>query len=238
MRFERAELSALAAELDVPAEGGRRRWRRRRGIRVELHLGGALGLGDAAPLPDYSPESYYDTEWALRAFCAAPPELSDDLPLPLAVERWLASVPEALPAARFALETALLDLRSRLEGVPVHVLLGGPAPRYAGVAALLGAANVEHTLARAGEASDAGATALKLKFVDDGDWPRVEALRHALPDLPLRLDFNRGLRADKVDETLALRRAIGRERASRRGALCGVGPRRHVRVLRPAHLPR
>ncbi len=80
-----------------------------RGAFVLVERDGLTGAGECAPLPGRSADT-----------------IDDDLAA-LASARELADIPRSLPAARFALETALLDLEARARGVPVADLLA-PAP--------------------------------------------------------------------------------------------------------------
>lgn len=80
-----------------------------RGAFVVIERDGLRGAGECAPLPGRSPDA-----------------LAEDLAA-LAAARTLDDIPPGLPAARFALETALLDLAARAGGVAVAELLA-PAP--------------------------------------------------------------------------------------------------------------
>jgi o-succinylbenzoate synthase len=79
---------------------------------------GRRGVGEASPLPGFSQDTLEECFQALTAWCRA---------LPLAVNMfYLQKLPAVLPlppAARFAVETALLDLQGRRGGVPLTRLL-------------------------------------------------------------------------------------------------------------------
>jgi L-alanine-DL-glutamate epimerase-like enolase superfamily enzyme len=147
---------------------------------------GRIGVGEASPLPGHSPDSLADCmvaldEIALRAGrCDA-----DGWPL----APWL----DALPAARFAWETALCDLIARARGVSVATLLGGQSlravPRNAMVAS---AAEAKQALAH-------GIRTLKVKvgrsqpdpIADADELAFLRSLRQELGDgFTLRLDAN------------------------------------------------
>jgi len=132
---------------------------------------GALGVGDAAPLPGFSVDNYEQTEAELRAWDGG------------------AALP-TLPAARHAAEQALLTLRAAREGVSLASLLG-PAPR-----ASVPVARLVRSLDEADVAVAAGLRCLKLKVAThpiEDDVARVRALRERFgPDVALRLDANRG----------------------------------------------
>jgi len=144
-------------------------------LRVE-HADGAVGWGDAAPLPGFSRESLADAHAALTGAAraiAAGDDLPDDLP----------------PAARFAVETAFDDLAGALrppdapEALPLAgLILGGDA------------------VAQARDLAAAGYRAVKLKVGRAAaDAPTVRAVRDALPPhVALRLDANRAWTPDEA----------------------------------------
>ena len=98
-------------------------WKRRRGVLLRLTDDeGRVGLGEATPLPGYSPD---DADASARAITSLAPRLSHGtLEIPADFDAALAG----LPCARFALETALADLEAQRRGTSVAaVLAGGPA---------------------------------------------------------------------------------------------------------------
>ena len=168
-------------------------WTRRCGLLLELQGHGAQGLGEASPLPGYSPDTLEDTETALSALDLRALEHALERPDILdALKAASDLLPVTQPAARMALETAALDWRARREGVSAPALFGA-APQ------------AERTLAWLFPATDAaalhGAQAagyrhFKLKVGASGelaaDLVRVKALARALPaGSRLRLDANR-----------------------------------------------
>ncbi|RYE88950.1 MAG: hypothetical protein EOO75_12615, partial [Myxococcales bacterium] len=171
------------------AHNARHRWSDRRGLLLILEADGALGLGEASPLPGYSPDSLDEAGGELRAIVENIHTAPDDLDAIAAL-----SAPLASPAARFALETALLDLAARSQGVPLHRRLRpGPAPAVARSGLLQEStprALDAEALARRAE----GLRHLKLKVgagpVED-DVERVRRLRETLGSgVSLRLDAN------------------------------------------------
>ncbi|MCX5741059.1 MAG: hypothetical protein NT062_01015, partial [Proteobacteria bacterium] len=125
------------------------------------------GLGEAAPLPGVSRDSLDDCARALDAFAATLPIEVANLDEALA-----AAAPIAAPAARFAIETALLALLD-------HRIAGD-----------LPIAFVVDTVDEARAAIAAGAACLKLKIAPDR-LAHVFAIAAACPGVPLRLDANR-----------------------------------------------
>jgi o-succinylbenzoate synthase len=188
MNVQLAALRPLSARLPAALSNANRSWDERAGLLLELSdERGTVGRGEASPLPGYSPDELE----ACRAALAALPSLSVDLAAPLVPQLAAASalISAELPAARFAVESALLDLAGRRLGAPAHALLGAarPAP-----VALSAAADGEDPIATARAAWARGIRVVKRKIGphDDGVFAR---LRSALPELGVRLDANRSL---------------------------------------------
>jgi len=137
---------------------------------------GAIGLGEAAPLPGVSPDTLEDAERAVAAFSL------ETLALP------------AAPAARFALETALLALEAQRAGTTIARLLGGTTDA-------LPCAVVVDTLDAARAAIAAGATVLKLKVGPGLDVAWIAAV--AALGVRLRLDANGAWSLDEARAHLA-----------------------------------
>lgn len=117
-----------------------------------------------------------------------------------ALERWAATAavdgPPTLPdgpaPARCAVATALADLEAKIEGVPLHALLGG-APNRSEIRcnAAIGADSVDDVAAQAESLAGAGFRRFKLKVGVPGDRERLVALREAIgPEGMVRLDAN------------------------------------------------
>jgi o-succinylbenzoate synthase len=149
---------------------------------------GLEGLGEATPLPDAGTEAPDVCLAALEAATAR------EFPLPQHiwdVDGWLNAMGVRLktPAARFALETAALDVLARRARVPLARLLDPNARNSTAVNALVSSA--EEAQRAAGE----GYATLKLKvgMDDTADLHRTEAVARAVGrDVTLRLDANGG----------------------------------------------
>lgn len=149
------------------------------------------------------------------------------------VDGWLNALGVRLktPAARFALETAALDVLARRAGVPLARLLEPNAHPSTRVNALVS------SVADAQLAVDEGCTTIKLKvgMDDTADLHRVEAVARAVgPDVALRLDANGGwdLGAcrgvpDGVSRGCRWNTAETNALAHRRGRAAGAGPHAH-----------
>ena len=160
---------------------------------------GAIGLGEGAPMPGRSTDTADDIVAAVAALAAALP-----LPIPLrhpveAVAEIAANAAPASPAARFAIETALLDMAARATGRSLgRVLTASPALAVP-INALVTSAT--DALAAVGR----GVACVKVKA--QGPWEaarlRVAEIRDAAPEAALRVDGNQSW----PDAELALRLA-------------------------------
>ncbi len=155
---------------------------------------GTTGLGEASPLPGYSPDAIEEVTKELQRLADEPIRANPlASPLQLLVETFGAH-PLKHPSSRLALETALLDWLGHTRGEPVHQVLGGDVERQAvPIADLVQEANPASWPACADELLADGATHLKLKIGSDLDAEvtALEVIRMAHPTLPLRLDANR-----------------------------------------------
>lgn len=153
---------------------------------------GATGLGEAAPLPGMSIDALDD---ATRA-CD---ELAARIPLTLATAHDASAIADRItpaPAARFAIETALLVVLAQRARTSVANLLAA-LPQ-----AELEAAVVVDDKSEALAAVAAGAHCLKIK-VGASDLARVRSIAAAVPTARLRLDVNRGWPRELVTAHLA-----------------------------------
>lgn len=175
-----------------PAVGNRRRtWRQRWGVLLEVFDDeGRRGVGEASPLPGFSRESLEDCRHALEAWCRALP-----LPVNMLDRGKLPPVMPLPPAARFAAETAFLDVQARRGGISVPRLL---SPELSGpifISKLISGRRVDLLAeqVRRGLAQGFHTFKLKLGGVNDAtrDVRLVRRLRAAVPgDWRLRVDLN------------------------------------------------
>ncbi len=159
----------------------------RANVLVEI---GSQGWGEAACVPyrAETPEAVQRYVSALRL----PPS-----PTPQAVREALAALPPGPASARAAVDSALHDLLSRLEGRPLSELLG--------VASVEGAPPTCYTVARAepeqmaslARAAPAGVGPRKLKLGGPDDLRCVQAVRAATP-AALVADANGGWTCDQA----------------------------------------
>jgi L-alanine-DL-glutamate epimerase-like enolase superfamily enzyme len=174
--------------LPRPLATARGTWTERRGVRVEISEGGFVGQGEATPLPGYSPD---DVDACARAISDVAPRL--DVRATHLEARFDAAL-AGLPCARFALETALVDLEAQRRGTSVaEVLAGAKVTRAVAVSGLVDLASPdfeEHALAVVRR----GITTVKTKIGTlprDVELVRLAALRRVVGDaVHLRLDAN------------------------------------------------
>jgi O-succinylbenzoate synthase len=159
---------------------------------------GRTGLGEAAPLPAFSIDSLDDARRAADDLAA---RSSSDLVTPHHASS-IADRITAAPAARFAIETALLSAFAQTAHTTIARLLA-PMPQ----------AELENTVVvddpdEATAAIARGARSLKIKVGTgdpDDDIRRVRAIAAAIAPagVQLRLDANRGWPIDDVDRIAA-----------------------------------
>jgi o-succinylbenzoate synthase len=199
--IERLEIQPYRLPLRRPWRSARRVLQARSGWLLIAHAAGRRGYGDCAPLPEAGTES---PEAALAA-------LEDwrvrTLGQPLT--RVLDAIRDdrsPAPAARFALECALLDLTAQGAGLPLRQWLNPSAPDVVAVNATLGSLReVTPDLIRA--KGHAGFRVVKIKVGLEPpavELRRLTALARQLPpEVNLRLDANGAWSHDQATPLLA-----------------------------------
>ncbi len=190
-----AQIDLLEGELSEALLGGAEGLLRRAFAVIRLmRSDGTTGLGEASPLPGYSPDVLADVAEELQQLADAP-LVADPLASPFRLlEDAFTARPLKQPSSRFALETALLAWLGQTRGEPVHRVLGGDEERSAiSIADLVMTADASSWPQRADELVADGATHLKLKIGSDleSEIEALRSIRSAHPMLPLRLDANR-----------------------------------------------
>lgn len=196
--IDAVDLAPLRFELKRVAANSKNRWTEREGILVAVRTRDVVGRGEASPLPGFSPDSLADAARDLeraRDLLAGAALALDGSPID-ALRAILAPLGAMAPSARFAIETALLDLRSRLLGIPLWRDLGAdPAAGPLALSALLSGETDAEVARAAEEAAARGLTTGKLKVgrpsALDRELALAAAARHASGGaLRLRLDAN------------------------------------------------
>lgn len=219
--IEAVALEPLRFDLRRRVANAKTSWASREGIVVRLTAGGVFGYGEASPLPGFSSESLADVQRDLHG-------ARDGLLLGAisvegdaedAVRRALGGVGALASSARFALETAVLDLRARLREEPLwHQLVagGGATIEPVPISALLVGDDPTEIAAAAEEAMARGIGTGKLKVGRPGaresELAAATAVRRvAGASFRLRLDANGAWRNDEAREALAAFAGVGPE---------------------------
>lgn len=170
-----ARLTAWGGDVDpAHAAGSRRSWALRHGLLLALEdAAGRRGLGEATPLPGLSRDSVSDARVALAAL-----DWSRLDPREVAEGRGPEEITSLPSSARFAVETACVDLVGRIDGTPALHVLGAPldaAPIL--VNALVGHVDAPDLPEQAAAATRRGALVLKVKLGGRDLDAEVSALR-------------------------------------------------------------
>jgi O-succinylbenzoate synthase len=177
---------------------------RREGALIRLTTDdGSEGWGEAAPLPNFSPESLQDSIEQLRAIASelvnrklsVNPLKSDDTPF--------TELTSLTPSGRFGLEVALLNLLSTHHRKTLPELLGDDPAKVVQTSGLI-SGSVEKVLAEASSMAGEGYRAVKLKVgrrIVSEDAEIVRRVGEILGGgVSLRLDANRAWRFDEALE--------------------------------------
>jgi muconate cycloisomerase len=157
---------------------------------------GSEGWGNVDPTPGYSRRSAVDVHDAVAALAPALRGL-DAFDVRRALAVMDAHVADAWEA-KAAIEMALLDLKGRAVGLPVHSLLGGTARERVTLNAWIGAVAPDQAAREAEAWAARGFTTAKIKVAGPGreGVERVAAVRAAVGSrMALRVDFNESLTA-------------------------------------------
>lgn len=200
--------------LAAPVGGGWGALATRSGLFLALEREGyAPGWGEVSPLPGFSAESLDACARALMQLETDALAALVDAPSGVAREALLDAL-ELPNAARFGLETALLDATGRAQGERLATLLGGRSARSpVPLSCLLGAAlPAAHLLDAARRAIDEGFSCLKVKLGGgpfEDELAALVALRAALGEpVALRLDPNGRFPLSELDARLAALAAV------------------------------
>jgi L-Ala-D/L-Glu epimerase len=203
-----ARVLAHTRTLRAPPRSAAGTWTERTGLTLVLEdAAGLVGLGEAAPLPGFSPDELASARRALVALLGT--TFPDYSPRDIGPALSDAAQPLSSASARMALETALLDLWARQASVPSWALLrpyDGSEPSDLPLSLWL-PHDVDAALAAAHGALARGVRSFKVKL--DGRDPSdpgpaiLKALRASLgAQVELRADANQSLTPEQT-RTLA-----------------------------------
>lgn len=201
--------------LEPPLRSAAGSWHERHSLLLVMEDdAGDVGLGEAAPLPGFSADTLETARDALL------PLLGEALPereTSLSASEALSAASSRLtsPAARAAIEAALLDVWSRQKAEPAWALLrsdaDGPARGLALAAWLPDGVDAALGAARSAQGRAIGAFKVKLdarRGLEDG-LRTLEALRAALgPEVSLRADANQSATLRELEPYLERLRAV------------------------------
>jgi L-alanine-DL-glutamate epimerase-like enolase superfamily enzyme len=171
---------------------------------------GTLGLGEAAPFPVVSGETQAQTLASLDAMRAV--VVGQDASRWRRLAAQLGELAPAAPAARCAVETAVLDAVCRRAGLSLWAFFGGAETMLTSDITLV-TGSVEDTRAAAEAAEREGFSTLKVKVGGSSlgaDRERLEAVLEVAPRARLVLDANAAFSAEEALELLA---SLGRQRS-------------------------
>jgi O-succinylbenzoate synthase len=168
----------------------------RRMILVEVRGGGASGWGEVTvgEGPFYN-EEWTDSAWSLLKDFAAPMLLSKPvMQASEAASRWT-SIRENRMALG-GLETALWEWQARLEGQPLHKLLGGTQNEIPCGVSIGIQPTVEQLLNKIASEVAAGYQRVKVKIKPGWDIEVLDKIRERFPRLRLMADANSAYRLE------------------------------------------
>lgn len=199
MTLLHAKVDVLEGELPRELVGGGDGLRRRSFAVLTLTRDdGTIGIGEASPLPGYSPDDVAAAADTLQSLVDDPIEV-DPLASPFEiVSAALGTRPIGEPSARFAIETAVLDWLGRNRGLPVHRVLAGDAePAPISIGDLMISPDARDWPQETSRLVSDGATHVKYKVGRDfaREVAALGTIRATHPTLPIRLDGNRRLSA-------------------------------------------
>jgi o-succinylbenzoate synthase len=195
--------------LPHPVGGKVQTWQHRDGLLLRLVTDrGEIGQGEASPLPGSSSETIDEVQFFLSAISTS--WASDLLALGEvgSLLRAIASSAVAtLPSARFAVETALLDLLGQRTQRALWQLFDVTPPSRVALSQVLPADDLQRALSVAEQAWSRGVYTFKVKIGTLGRWDDDLALLESLrkrfgPQLQLRLDANQEIERDQLETKL------------------------------------
>lgn len=159
-------------------------------ILVKMKSGDQYGWGEATPwqTPGYSPESASTAFLVIRDYLA-PAVLGKSPSTGANLQETWAHI-KGNPFAKAAVDLAWWDLRTKLEGLPLHEAIGGSRDTVEVGADFGIMESIELLLETISGAVDEGFKRVKLKYRPGWDLPMIEAVRNKFPKLVVHVDCN------------------------------------------------
>ncbi|MFH8803333.1 dipeptide epimerase [Streptomyces sp. NPDC017936] len=202
----KARLRTVRLELAEPLRISRSTTTARDAVWLAVEHDGVTGYGEAVS------SAYYglDAATLVRLISAFDPARF------AGPESALEALPavDAPPAVVAAVESALLDLVGKRDGVPLHRLLGTGAPSRVATARTIGITSLAHAAAEARRLAASGFEVVKVKAGSsdpEDDVERVRVVRDAAPRVRLLLDPNGAWTAAEAERLLPRFAALGVE---------------------------
>ncbi len=224
MRVAKIELIPYSLALRKAVAVGDAVLREREGVLVRIEsVTGAVGWGDAVPLPGFSRESLEQVRAELKARCERPIEREFERAADLFA--WSSTLTRLSPSALFAVESAVASAAASETNRTLGEWLFGISANRCEVNALV-VEPPEEWAARAKECVDAGYSTVKFKVGRAPLGEEIDALcavAECAPGVQLRVDANRawsatdalafargvsGLPIEYIEEPLADARAL------------------------------
>jgi L-alanine-DL-glutamate epimerase-like enolase superfamily enzyme len=226
MRLRRVEIIESEGDVEGPRSAVGR-WNARAGLLLRVEApNGHIAFGEASPLPGYSLDTLGEAREALGAIdWDSVPDADDGEPVleylnrvsgtplvpatqrhPRAPQTGSGNSPITSGAARFALETVLLDLLAQKRGVPLYGLLSEGDVSPVPLCFMVGGADDATVVDAAKRAADQGAHTIKVKVTGPSFSDQLgilERVRKAIGPAMLRLDANQTLTDETVGSELA-----------------------------------
>lgn len=200
MRIAAIEPILVAVPLRSPASGVHGTTAVQRSVLVRVTTdAGHEGWGDVDPTPGYSKISADDVHATVGELAPALAG-SDALNIRAALARMDRELDGAFEA-KAAVEMALVDLKARALGLPVHSLLGGRVKDAVTLNAWIGTVPPDQAAQEALAWHERGFRTAKIKVSGAAEVgvERVAAVRSAVGDgMALRVDFNESLAPDEA----------------------------------------
>ncbi len=212
VHITRVDITPFQYEFLQRVENAKAQWWNRTGWIIRLHdQTGAIGQGEASPLPGYSVESQVECEQILRLLKKEGlPSFHITGTLKRSLQQYMAAFVSKPPSIRFAIETALLDLVAQRNQVPLSSLfreLFTQPQTSVSLSAMISEGTRDAVFASVEQALSRGITTVKFKIGRPGAWVTekgiVEALRKEYGDkLVLRLDVNQAWNYEQAAQYL------------------------------------
>jgi O-succinylbenzoate synthase len=199
MHIDSIELFHLALPLKKPLPSPAGPCNELQTVLVRMQSGEAVGWGEASP----GNGPWCGPDWAAGVFLCVrdwlvPRLVGTEIDSGRALQERLASV-QGNRFAKAALDTAWWDLHARVQGVPLHELLGKARDAVELGASFDRMESIDEFLEAIGRAFESGVARVELKFRPGWDIPMVAAVRQSFPVQTIHIDVEGSMRLDHME---------------------------------------